>query len=363
LTQRPRRDTGTVLPYVAIAGYGVTSWPGDGAVEGASPVRWTLKNLLRRGDRRQIWPMHGIAVSVQAEPADLRSWLTLAGRVESAGFHGLVVGDHPGSGATPWPALGSAAAATTTLKLGTYVAQAGVREPMHVAADAATLDILAPGRVLLGVGAGHTPREWEDIGRHRPAPGDRAGRLAEFVDAVAGLLQGDTVTRQGQYLTLQQSRLQGLPAAGRVRLVVGGGHPEVLRAGARHADIVALSGLGRTLPGGHEHEVRWSAAALEHQLQIVRDEAQQAGKAPVIEALVQMVTVTGNRAASIEQISGRIPGASAEDLARTPFLLIGSYEQMAAQMLAQAEESSITSYVVREPAVPHMERVLALLNR
>ena len=114
--------------------------------------------------------MPDIAVSVQAEPADLRSWLALARRLESAGFHALVMGDHPGSGASPWPAPGSAAAATTTLKLGTCVAQAGVREPVHVASDAATLDILAPGRVLLGVGAGHTPGEWEDIGRHRPAP-------------------------------------------------------------------------------------------------------------------------------------------------------------------------------------------------
>jgi alkanesulfonate monooxygenase SsuD/methylene tetrahydromethanopterin reductase-like flavin-dependent oxidoreductase (luciferase family) len=101
--------------------------------------------------------MAGIAVSVQAVPTDLRSWLALARRLESAGFHGLLMGDHPGSGASPWPALGSAAAVTQTLRLGTYVVQAGVREPMHVAADAATLDTLAPGRVVLGLGAGHTP--------------------------------------------------------------------------------------------------------------------------------------------------------------------------------------------------------------
>jgi alkanesulfonate monooxygenase SsuD/methylene tetrahydromethanopterin reductase-like flavin-dependent oxidoreductase (luciferase family) len=91
-----------------------------------------------------------IAVSVQAAPADLQSWRTLARRLESAGFRALLLGDHPGSWASPWPALGSAAAVTQILKLGTYVVQAGVREPMHVA-DAATLDILAPGRVLLGI--------------------------------------------------------------------------------------------------------------------------------------------------------------------------------------------------------------------
>jgi probable F420-dependent oxidoreductase len=304
-----------------------------------------------------------VVVNVQAEPADLQSWLALARRVESAGFGALLMGDHPGAGVSPWPALGCAAAETTTLKLGTYVVQAGVREPMHVAADAASLNVLAPGRVVLGIGAGHTPREWDDIGQHRPAPGDRAGRLAEFADAVAALLAGETVTRQGKYLSLRESRLDGLPASGRVRLVVGGGHPAVLRAGARHADVVGLSGLGRTLPDGHHHEVRWSREELRRQLQLVRGAAALAGTAPVIEALVQTVTVTSDRAASIREITGRIPGASAADIASTPFLLIGSYDQMAAQLLAQAAQDGITSYVVREPAIPHLEHVLALLTR
>jgi len=113
--------------------------------------------------------MPGIDISIQAAPADLGSWLGLARRLEAGGFRALLAADHPGSGASPWPALGAAAAVTRTLGLGTNVAQAGVREPMHVAADAATLDILAPGRVLLGIGAGHTPREWADIGRDRPS--------------------------------------------------------------------------------------------------------------------------------------------------------------------------------------------------
>ncbi len=305
--------------------------------------------------------MPEIAVSVQAEPRDLDSWLGLARRVQAAGFRGLLAGDHPGSGASPWPALGSAAAVTSTLTLGTCVAQAGVREPMHVAADAATLDILAPGRVLLGLGAGHTPREWEDLGSQRPAPAARAGRLAEFTEVVARLLRGDTVTHEGQYLTLRESRLDGLPAGGRVRLAVGGGHPEVLLTAARHADVVGLSGLGRTLADGHHHEARWSLTALRRQLELVREAARQAGRDPVIEALVQVVTVTGDRGAAIRDISRRLPGASADDIAHTPFVLAGSHQAMAGQLRAQAGEFGITSYVVREPAVPDLERVMQLL--
>jgi probable F420-dependent oxidoreductase len=306
--------------------------------------------------------MPDVTVSVQAEPGDMTSWLGLARRLESAGFRGLVMGDHPGSGASPWPALGAAAAVTRTLELGTCVVQAGVREPVHVAAEAATLDILAPGRVMLGLGAGHTPREWADIGRDRPAPSRRAERLAEFVAAVADLLRGGTVSRDGPHLALRESRLDGLPAAGRVRLAVGGGHPVLLRAGARHADVVSLSGLGRTLSDGHLHEARWSPGDLERQVAIVGDAARQAGTRPVLEALVQVVRVTGDRASAAAEISARIPGTSAQDVARTPFVMIGRHEEMTDQLKRQATEFGITRYVIREQAVPDLERVLALLG-
>ncbi|HEX3491878.1 MAG TPA: LLM class flavin-dependent oxidoreductase [Streptosporangiaceae bacterium] len=305
-------------------------------------------------------------MSVQAEPGDLEAWLALARRLEAAGFAALLMGDHPGSGASPWPALGCAAAVTRTLGLGTYVVQAGVREPMHVAADAATLSLLAPGRVLLGIGAGHTPREWADIGRQRPSPAARAGRLAEFAEAVAALLAGSTVTLDGRYLALHEARLDGsLAGAAPVRLVIGGGHPELLRAAARRADVVGLAGLGRTLPDGHQHEVRWSAAELRGQLDLIRAEADQAGRSgrpPALEALVQVVRVTGDRDAALAEVGAEIPSASAEDLAQTPFLLIGSHEQMAAQLRRQAAELGITGYVVREGAVPDLERVLAVLR-
>ncbi|HEY2553316.1 MAG TPA: LLM class flavin-dependent oxidoreductase [Streptosporangiaceae bacterium] len=306
--------------------------------------------------------MPDVTVYVQAEPADLPSWLALARRLEAAGFSGLVMGDHPGSGTSPMPALGAAAAVTSGLQLGTCVVQAGVREAMHVAADAATLDLLAPGRVVLGIGAGHTPREWADIGGERPSPRERAERLAEFAEAVSRLLRGETVTLDGRHVALHDARLEGLPASGRVRLSVGGGNPVILRTAARYGDVVSLSGLGRTLPDGHHHEVRWTRADLHRTLQLVRDEARQAGTGPVIEALVQAVRVTDDRDEAIRELTARIPGASAEDIARTPFLLAGTHEEMAAQLLAQADELGITSYVVREPAVPELERVLALIR-
>ena len=75
---------------------------------------------------------------------------------------------------------------------------------------------------------------------------------------------------------------------------------------------------------------------------------------------MQVVEVTGNRSAAIDDLSTKIAGAATRDLDRTPFLLIGSHEEMAAQMVSQAEELGITRYVIREAAVPALERVLDL---
>lgn len=303
-----------------------------------------------------------IKVGVQAEPRDLGSWLSLACRLESSSFEALLIADHPGTGVSPWPALGAAAAVTTTLKLGTYVLQSGVRDPVQTAADAATLDVLAPGRVLLGLGTGHTFREWEVTGRQRPPAADRVGRLIEFVDAVARLLHGDTVTMEGRYLRLVDAALEQLPTEGRVRLIVGGGNRELLRMAAARADVVGLSGLGRTLPDGHAHEVRWSNANLESQLDVTREESARTGNAPEIEALVQVVTVTEDRSQALADLAEQLPGGAADDLAETPFVLVGTIEEMAGQLVRQAQRWGITRYVVREPAVEPAERILALLD-
>lgn len=303
-----------------------------------------------------------IKISLQAEPGNIGSWLSLARRLESAGFEALLVGDHPGSGASPWPALGAAAAATTTLKLGTYVIQAGVRDPIQVAGDAATLDILAPGRVLLGVGAGHTFGEWETRGTRRPSPADRAGRLEEFVDAVAGLLDGQAVTMNGRYVQLVDARLDGLPT-GRVQLVVGGGHPRVLRVAAARAQVVALSGLGRTRPDGHRHDVRWSSAELHKQLGIIGNVSASRAEGPDVEALVQVVTVTADRDQALAELATRFSGVSVQEAGSTPYLLIGTITEMVDQLRRQADDFGITRYVVREPALDTAAQIISLLDR
>lgn len=238
---------------------------------------------------------------------------------------------------------------TSRLRLGTCVLQAGVRDPVQVAADAATLDLLAPGRVLLGLGAGHTFAEWEVTGHERPSANDRAGHLVEFVDAVSRLLDGQTVTVEGRYLRLVRARLADLPAAGQVRLVIGGGHRQILRFAAGRADVVTLSGLGRTLADGHRHEVRWTSRHLDSMLGLIRAQSRRVGTSREIEALVQRVIITDDRAHALAELAEQLPGTTPGELSQTPFLLVGSIEQMTQQLGRQASSwgSPATWFVSR----------------
>ena len=97
-----------------------------------------------------------------------RAWLDLARKAEAAGFDTLYVADHLGVTASPFAALAAAAGATSTLKLGTYVLNAGIRDPLSLASEAATVDVISNGRFVLGLGAGHTPAEWAMTGRDYP---------------------------------------------------------------------------------------------------------------------------------------------------------------------------------------------------
>lgn len=228
---------------------------------------------------------------------------------------------------------------------------------------AATLDRFAPGRVILGVGAGHTPAEWSAVGRERPGPRLRVQRLKESTELIARLLAGGRVSARRSQIEMRPAEVIRPDHAGPIRLLVGGGHPDLLTVGGQRADIVGLSGLGRTLPDGHRHTVRWSAAELRHQLETVRTAAEQAGRAPQLEVLVHVVEVTDNRDRALARLVERVPGLALADAAATPYALIGSADEIVDQLRRQGREVGITRYVIRESAMREMTSILDRLRR
>ncbi|MFE9652313.1 LLM class flavin-dependent oxidoreductase [Micromonospora sp. NPDC006431] len=299
-----------------------------------------------------------VTFSVQARPTDAASWLDLARRVEAAGFDALFAADHPGHGASPFVALAAAAAVTSTLGLGSYVSNAGVREPILLATDVATLDVVSGGRARLGVGAGHTPAEWRAVGRERPDVPGRVRRCIAVAEAVRDLLAGKEVTVDSPDLVAHAARLTELrPVQDPVPLTIGTSNSTLLRWAGAHADVVGLFGAGRTLPDGHTHEVRWRADQIEAQLAHVAAGAAGRDTPPVLEALVQQVTVTDDAEAAAVRFAEHA-GLTTGELLATPFVLIGTAEEIVAAVADHQRRWGITRFVVRADAVDALAPLL-----
>lgn len=284
--------------------------------------------------------------ALQAQPIDAAEWLDLARRAEAAGFDTLLAADHPGSCASPFVALAAAAAVTSTIRLGSYVANAGVREPMLLATDVATLDLVSGGRALLGIGAGHTPAEWDAVGRVRPGVRGRVDRCVAVADATVRLLAGETVTVAGPELTMLNAVLaQPRPVQERVPLLMGTANSRLLRWAGEHADIVGLTGFGATKADGHQHDARWRLAEIDAQVELAR-----AGGDAALEALVQMVEITDDAEAVLAGHAERL-GISVGELAEVPFVLVGTEDEIVSAVRRHRDRWGIARYAVRRNAL------------
>ncbi|GAB3554269.1 putative F420-dependent oxidoreductase [Actinopolyspora lacussalsi] len=301
-----------------------------------------------------------IEISVQATPDQTDTWTQLARRCEDLGVRALLAADHPGVGASPFVALAAAAAATSTLRVGTYVLNTGVRDPLLIATDAATLDVISDGRAEIGLGAGHTPAEWEMTGHTRPSPAARVRRLRTVATAVRQLLDGSTVPAE-ELATLRDVSLQApRPIQQRIPLLVGGANPDLLRWGGAHADTVGLSGLGRTLPDGHSHTVSWSPQRVDAHVERIHRGARAAGtNRPSVEAIVQQVVVTEDRHAAAAPLAEQLD-TPIEDILAVPYLWIGTTDEIIEQLHPARHGWGITRWVVRGDA---LDRAVPVLNR
>ncbi|GAA3347879.1 LLM class F420-dependent oxidoreductase [Amorphoplanes nipponensis] len=296
--------------------------------------------------------------ALQAQPTDAADWLELARRAEAAGFDTLLAADHPGSCASPFVALAAAAAVTSTLRLGSYVANAAVREPILLAGDVATLDVVSGGRALLGLGAGHTGAEWDAIGHVRPGVRGRVDRCIAVAEATTRLLAGEKVTVATPELTMLNALLeQPRPVQQRIPLLIGTANSRLLRWAGGHADIVGLTGFGRTKADGHQHEARWRLADIDAQVELAR-----AGGDAVLEALVQLVEVTDDADGFLAEHAGRLE-MSVEELRQVPFLLVGTADEIVAAVRAHRERWGITRYAVRRAGLDALGPLLPRLAR
>src|SRR5699024_7626642 len=209
--------------------------------------------------------------------------------------------------------------------------------------------------------AGHTPYEWEMLGRNRPPAQQRVADLVEKTATVRALLAGETVSA-GTCGSLVDLELDDVAAVQQpVPVLIGGGNRELLHWAGGVADAVGLSGLGRTLPDGHRHEVRWSPAAVDAQVAIVAEGAVAAERdVPPLDALVQHVEITDDRRFAAAALADALD-ADVDDVLAAPYVWIGTVNELADQVATARDRWGISRWTVREPAIGAARQVMARL--
>ena len=225
----------------------------------------------------------------QFSPADLVEFAVAA---EQAGFQGVTVADHlhpwqdnQGHAGHAWMMLAAIAARTEQLVLGTGITCPIYRyHPLEVAHAFASLGVLFPGRIFLGVGTGEAVNE---------APGggwgpfrERAARLVEAVRLIRELWAGGWVDFDGRYYRVRGAKLYDVPSVP-VPIYVAASGVKSVRIAAREGDgwITDHGTLRRAIA----------------QKQAYEQEARAAGKDPdALPRITELWAVVGDRDEALE---------------------------------------------------------------
>jgi probable F420-dependent oxidoreductase len=187
---------------------------------------------------------------------DSQSALEICRRAEAAGFDSVWGGEHvirpdriessypytadgemPGDAETSIPDpliwLAYVGAVAPTLQLGTCILIVPQRNPVVLAKELATLDVLTDGRVELGLGVGWLREEFDALG----IPWERRGaRNDEYVAAMRALWAGPHAEYHGEFVDFDPVTCSPRPVNGSIPIMVGGDTPVAIRRAARMAD-------------------------------------------------------------------------------------------------------------------------------
>lgn len=302
--------------------------------------------------------MRPFRFGVQLSSGSLDQLIGDARVAEQAGFDAVQLGDHVGDGWPPLIALAGIATATSRIELCPLVLNNDFRHPVQLARDVAALDHLSNGRVMLGIGAGHSAPEYDAVGVPFDPPAVRKARLAEAVEILRELFDRGEVSYAGAHYRLDGAAV-GRPVQEHLPILVGVNGRTALAHAAAHADVVGLTMLGRTLPDGQRHETRWEADRLDATVAFVRSEAARHGREVELHALVQAVVITEDREDAARGFVADGYAPTVKDALATPFLAVGTPAEIAEHLHACRERFGITYFTVRSLRrfAPVLERV------
>ncbi len=188
--------------------------------------------------------------------------LAMAERAEAAGFDSVWIGDSITARPRhePLTLMAAIAARTRRVRLGTGVLLPALRNPVVLANLVGTVDRIAEGRVILGVGfAADTPQIRKEFAACGVPFERRIGRFLETLEICRALWARDGVSYQGWHFTLEGATVEPKPhRPGGPPIWIGGSGPTAFREAAR---FDAWFPTGPSVEFFAEHFLRIQAAA------------------------------------------------------------------------------------------------------
>lgn len=268
-----------------------------------------------------------------------------ARRAEELGYAEYWTSDHIGH-EDPFISLMVAAQAAPTLQVGPLVINNELHHPALLARTAASVDQMTNGRLILGLGTGFVQSEHDAIGMELRSPGPRVSRFEQSVEVIRSLLDTGSGSSDTEHHQIELDDL-GVPnVRDHVPILIGGNGRRVVSIAGRHADIFQFMGMS------HDEKGQLSAAAFRPEdIAQRRDWLEQAAgdRIDSIErsALVQITEIGDGAAAKREEASERIK-LPAEVLDETPYVLVGSQEQVIDKLERLRDQFGISHYTIRE---------------
>ena len=164
----------------------------------------------------------------------------------------------------PLIGLSFAAAATSRIGLATGVLLLPEHNPVVVAKQAASLDVLSGGRLTLGIGVGWSREEFDALG----VPFARRGaRTTEYVAAMRALWRDEVASFHGEFVGFDRIRVNPKPVRGRIPIVLGGNSDAALGRASAWGD----GWYGFNVPG---------VDGVREHVELLRARTREAGRDP-----------------------------------------------------------------------------------
>lgn len=272
-------------------------------------------------------------------------WIDFVTRASDNGFDTVLVPDHLGA-LSPAVAIAIGSEQATTMRFGSFVLNNDFRHPTIVAQESVTLDLLTEGRYDLGLGTGWNMPEYAESGiRSFDSGRVRVERLAESVAILRRLFGGEHVTLDGDHYDITEYVQEPLPMD-QLPILIGGNGDRLLSVAAEHADIMNFTGFGFGRDGiAFTH---FDRAGLGNRVETLH--ASAPGRVGEIELsiLVQRAAVTNDprgvaEAVAADPMSGDL---DAERILASPFMLVGSAQSIADELVGLREEFGISYFAV-----------------